>query len=215
MLTLPVYVELAAVVTGALSGALHGLRKGADALGVLALSIATGVGGGILRDVLVGQGPPAALKDARYLIVVGAASLLALLLGSLVARFGRVLALVDAVLLGLWVVMGLEKALAAGLPAVAAIFLGVITAVGGSVIRDLLSGERPSIVGPGELYESAALAAAVVYVALLRGLALPPWPAELGAVTTACALRLLAIRYRWLGPRPIDLVAAWRRLRPR
>jgi uncharacterized membrane protein YeiH len=213
MLTLPVYLELAAVVTGALSGALHGLRKGADAFGVLALSVATGVGGGMIRDVLVGQGPPVALRDSRYLAVVVGAGVAASLLGSLFARFGRLMNTVDAVLLGLWVVMGLERALAAGLPADSAVFLGVVTAVGGGMVRDVLSGDRPSATSPSVLYESAALAAALVYVGLVVGAGLPPWIGQLATVATACTLRLLALAHGWMAPRPIDLLSWWRRTR--
>lgn len=213
MLTLPLHLELGAVVVGALSGGLHGVRRGTDAIGVFSLAFSTGVGGGILRDVLLGHGPPVALKNTPYLLTVAVAALLAWLFASWLLHWGRALETVDAVLLGLWVVLGLEKALVLGLPVPSAVFLGVITSVGGGVMRDLLSGERPVLFVPGTLYATPAFLAALLYVGLVRGLALHPRWGETAAITFAAALRLVALHRGWTLPDPPDLRAWWERRR--
>jgi uncharacterized membrane protein YeiH len=205
MLTLPVYLELGAVGLGALSGALHALRRQVDAMGVLALSICTSVGGGMLRDVLLGQ-PPAALRSSRYLLAVGACAVLAVLFAPWLSRLNRGLDVVDALLLGMWVVLGLEKALGLQMPLPSAVFLGMVTSVGGGVIRDVLLGERTALVAPGELYATVALLCGVLYVALVVGLAVPAPLAETTAIASASTLRLVAMWRRWRLPPRFDLL---------
>jgi uncharacterized membrane protein YeiH len=210
MLHLPIYIELGAVIAGSLSGALHGIRKGADPIGVLGIAVATGLGGGVLRDLFIGQGPPSALLDSRYLMTASAASVAALFFGASAVRWERVLTAVDAILLGLWVVIGLEKALLFQLPIAPAIFLGVITAVGGGLLRDILAGDRPSFAVPGELYVTPALVAALLYAALVVWWSIHPLIAEAAAVGVGALLRLLAIYRHWRLP-PATQMPRWRR----
>jgi uncharacterized membrane protein YeiH len=101
MLRVPVAVELTAVVIGALSGALHAANRKVDVVGTFSLAMSTGVGGGILRDLLIGVSPPVALSHALYLPVVAVAALLAMLFARWLARLQSALAPVDALLLGL------------------------------------------------------------------------------------------------------------------
>ncbi|MBE4752190.1 hypothetical protein G4177_28905 [Corallococcus sp. ZKHCc1 1396] len=213
MLTLPVYLELGAVGLGALSGALHALRREVDAMGVLALAISTSVGGGMLRDVLLAQGPPAALRSSKFLLAVAACALLAVVFAPWMARLSRALDVVDALLLGVWVVLGLEKALAFHLPLPAAVFLGLVTSVGGGVIRNVLLGEPSTLVIAGELYASVALLCALAYVALTVGLQVPVPVAETVAIVGAAALRLLAMWRGWWLPARFDLLHLLDRLR--
>ncbi|TSC23126.1 trimeric intracellular cation channel family protein [Corallococcus sp. Z5C101001] len=214
MLMLPVYLELGAVGLGALSGALHALRRGADVMGVLAVSTCTSVGGGMVRDVLLAQ-QPAALRSSRYLLAVVACAVLAVLFVPWLSRLYRALDVVDALLLGLWVVLGLEKALAFQLPLPSAVFLGIVTSVGGGVIRDVLLGERTALVSPGELYTSVALFCGLLYVALAVALALPAPLAETLSICAASALRLGAMWRRWHLPARFDLLLLMDRLRAR
>ena len=213
MLRVPVPVEMTAVVFGALSGALHAVNRKADVVGTFSLALSTGVGGGILRDILIGVSPPAALSHAFYLPVVAVAALLAMLFARWLARLHSALAPVDALLLGLWVLIGTEQALAHQLPVTSAVFVGTVTAVGGGALRDLLTNETPQVFLPGELYATAAFAGALVYALTVRAAGLPTWAAEIATVGTASAVRLLALRWHVRAPSPIDLPERW--LNPR
>ncbi|XXF77452.1 trimeric intracellular cation channel family protein [Myxococcaceae bacterium GXIMD 01537] len=211
MLRLPAYIELGAVVLGSLSGAIHGVRRDADAVGVLTLAIVTGVGGGIVRDILIGHGPPVVLRTPWYLVVTCCAGLLVLFFTSWLNRFQRGFEYLDAILLGLWVVMGLERALTERMPVLVSVFLGVVTATGGGVLRDLLSGERPSLTIPGELYVTPAFISALVYVLIFIVLRMPRVVAEAATLGCACLLRVAAMRHHWTLPKTFDVVAWGRR----
>ncbi len=213
MMRVPLAVEVAAVVIGALSGGIHAVGRKADAIGTFSLALATGVGGGIVRDILIGADPPTALRVPAYLPGVALAALLALMFASWIARANRVLDGLDAVLLGLWTVMGADKAMAYELPLPSVIFLGVVTATGGGVLRDLLSGSTPASFHKGELYVTAAFIAAIVYAALARTTSLPPWFVRLAAIATATAIRLAALRWRITAPEPFDLPRWWQQRR--
>jgi uncharacterized membrane protein YeiH len=214
MLILPVVIEILALTFGALSGALHGVRRHAGVIGLFVLSLSTSVGGSLLRDVLIGQGPPAALRYPRYLWMVAGAALGTVLLASWLSRVGRILRVVDALLLGLWVVMGLEKALRVGLPVTSAVFLGVVTAAGGGLVRDVLSGDRPALTLRGELHVTAALAGALLYVLVVRLMRLPAPVGEIATIAGTAVLRVLAITHHWRAPGPLDLPHRWRSRRP-
>jgi uncharacterized membrane protein YeiH len=209
MLELPVVVETAAVVIGALSGAGHAVKREADIIGIFVIALSTSVGGGIIRDVLLGAGPPVALVHPRYLEVVGGATLVALLLSERLARLDRLLGWLDALLLGLWTLMGAQRAQAAGLPATAVVFLGTVTATGGGVMRDIFSGERPKVFVKGELHVTAAALAATLYALLVRVFAVPDVVAEAACLVTATVLRLVAMRWHLTAPAPRDL--RWRK----
>ena len=213
MLRVPVPVELTAVVFGALSGALHAVNRKADVVGTFSLAMSTGVGGGILRDILIGVSPPVALSHALYLPVVAVAALLAMLFARWLARLTSALAPVDALLLGLWALIGTEQAIAHHLPLTSAVFVGTVTAVGGGALRDLLTNETPSFFLPGELYATAAFAGALAYPLVVRLAGLPAWAGEIATVGTACTVRLLALHWHVRAPSPIDLPERW--LNPR
>jgi len=213
MLKVPTAIEVGAVIIGALSGAIHAVGRKADAIGTFTIALATGVGGGILRDVLIGDGAPLALRVPLYLPAVAIVSLAALLFANGLARVTRALVVIDALLIGFWTVMGAERAFAHALPATAAVFLGTVTATGGGVLRDLLSGETPTLFRKGELYVTAAFLAALVYVALLRFVRAPLPIAELATIGFGTSLRLLAMRWHLTAPEPFDLPGWWRRRR--
>jgi uncharacterized membrane protein YeiH len=214
MSMVPVVIEAAAIVAGALSGALHGIRHRVDLIGMFVLSLCTSVGGGVLRDVLIGHGPPIAIRETRYLLLVTCAVLVAVVLVSWLTRMKRALDIVDALLLGLWVAMGMERALMVGLPGTSVIFMGVVTAAGGGLMRDLLTGERPQLVSRGELHVTVAVIAAFEYM-ILRALRLPPLVGEILTIVSAAALRLAAMARHWQAPGPLDLAGWWRERRAR
>jgi uncharacterized membrane protein YeiH len=203
-------VEVLVLMVGALSGGLHGIRRNVDVMGMFVLSLATSAGGGVIRDLLIGDSPPVALRQPYYLMTAATAAAAAVVLASWVRQLGRALQIVDGFLIGLWVVIGLEKALRLGLPVLSAVFLGVVTAAGGGLLRDLLSGDRPALAQRGELHVTVAFAAALLYVALVLLLDLPAPIGEAATIAFATATRLLAITLHWQAPGPLDLRGWWR-----
>jgi uncharacterized membrane protein YeiH len=211
VVVIPVPLELTANAVGAFSGALHAIRRGADVIGVLAIAVAVGLGGGMLRDVLLGAGLPLALRDSQHLEVVAACAVIACALGPRLAHGEIVMRIVDATLVGLWVVLGIQRARGFGVTTGPAMFFGVLTAVGGGLMRDILAGERTALFAPGVLYASPALFAASAYFIVLRlsGRALV---AELSAVSVATLLRAGALWRGWRLPTPGELPDRLRRL---
>ena len=182
----------------AISGALVAVRHRLDLFGVLVLSFAAATAGGIARDVLLGATPPASLVDWRYFAVASLAGLLTFYRHAQVERMRNPVQLFDAVGLGLFAVLGANKALAFGVGPVGAVMLGMLTGIGGGIARDVLVAQVPNVLRR-ELYAVAALAGALVVVA---GHALR-WPAAPMAVAGASlcfALRWLAIRRGWRLP---------------
>ncbi len=196
LVTLPLIVDLGAVFVSALSGALFAQTKRMDLAGLAGLAIVTGLGGGMIRDVLLQQGLPAALTDSRYLVSALAGAMCVLAFGAMVARAGRALVVVDALSLGVYGMVGTLKAVSAGLAFVPAVFLGAITAVGGGVLRDALAGEIPAIFKPGELYAVPAVLGCALLVYLL-GAGWAEATAGPGAFVAIVVLRLLSLRFGW------------------
>lgn len=193
-------LDLGGVFVFALSGALVAVRQAMDLFGVLVLAGATGLGGGLLRDVLIGDVPPVALTDWRYLLVPVAAGLIAFVAHPTVGRMERAITVSDAGGLALFCVAGALKAYDAGLSVLAAALLGMVTAIGGGMIRDVLAGRVPVVFG-GELYATPALAGAAV-AAGGSALGLPLLAvAPVGAVV-CLTWRLLAVWRRWQAPLP-------------
>lgn len=147
----------------ALSGAVAAVRRELDLFGVLVLSFLAASTGGILRDVLIGAIPPAALVDWRYLVTSVFAGLLAFYWLPLINRLQSPVQLFDAAGLALFAVTGTQKALAYGLDAPMAALLGMLTGIGGGMARDVLLREIPTVLR-AELYAVAALAGACVVV---------------------------------------------------
>jgi uncharacterized membrane protein YeiH len=193
-----VVLDLAGTFVFALSGAMTGVRHRLDLFGVLVLSFAAGNAGGLARDLILGATPPPAISDWRYIGVSLAAGLLTFYCAPIIRRLRSSVLVLDAAGLALFAVSGTLKALATGLNPVAAMLLGVLTGVGGGMLRDVLVSEVPGVLR-GELYASAALAGAAVVV--LRNLLRLPTPTGAVAGAILCfLLRFLAIRRGWRLP---------------
>jgi uncharacterized membrane protein YeiH len=188
-------LDLLGTFAFALSGALVAARKRMDVFGVIALAVAAGLGGGLARDVLLGDVPPYAITHWSVLATAAGAGLLGFAAPRTVARARRTVLVVDAAGLGVFAVAGAAKALDHGVPAVGAVVIGVITAVGGGIARDLLAGEVPVILH-SEIYATPAAVAAII-VTFSRTA-----PVEIAAAALATAIRLAALRFRWSAPRP-------------
>lgn len=193
--TLLVAFDLAGTFVFALSGALVAVRHRLDLFGILVLAFAAGNSGGIARDVMIGAIPPAAISDGRYVAASVLAGLVTFLWHPAVHRLRSTMLLFDAAGLGLFAVAGTGKALAFHSGPVAAALLGMLTGIGGGMVRDVLVREVPTVLHK-ELYAIAALAGAAVVVIGHTWSMRPGVAAAVGAVLCFC-LRLLAIRHGW------------------
>lgn len=198
---IPLWADLLAVGIGAAQGALFAAQfrdRRLDLLGVAIIGIATGFGGGILRDVLLAE-VPAALTSNWYLIVATAAALLGMLLERLISRLGPLVTVLDALTIGLFGAIGTTKGLAAGLPEVPAIFVGVLSAVGGSILRDLLLNRPIALMHVGSLYAIAAFAGTTSLVIMLE-LGVEVFTAAAICVAITFVIRVLAVLFNWTLP---------------
>lgn len=195
---LPIEIDLAATFVFGLTGALAAMKRGHDWVGVFALAFVTAVGGGLVRDgIFISQGPPAVTKDSRYVMVVIAAAMLCPLFRAHLIRFNKWIALLDALGLGAYAVVGIQKSLAAGLSVAAAVLVGAINAVGGGVLRDVLVREEPLLFKPGQFYALAAVAGCLLFVLLTLRLEVEVLRAALITIGATFAFRVLAIRFNW------------------
>ncbi len=211
---IPLWADLLAVGIGAAQGALFAAQfrdRRLDLLGVAIIGVATGFGGGILRDVLLAQ-VPAALSSNWYLMVATLAALTGMLLERLIARLGPLVTVLDALTIGLFGAIGTTKALSAGLPEIPAIFVGVLTAVGGSILRDMLLNRPIALMHVGSLYALAAAVGATTLTMLLR-LDVDIFLAALSCVALTFGVRVLAVLFNWTLPeqRAIEKLPRMRR----
>ena len=189
--------DLAAIFLFAITGALAGVRKHYDLVGVSVLALATALAGGLLRDIFLQRGTPVLLTDGRYLIAVLSGTAVVAILRSHLHRLRLVILVLDALGLGIYGVVGAQKALVAGLPVMTALLLGTVNAVGGGLVRDLFTGEEPIIFKPGEWYALSAVAGCGIFLALAAAAGMPPQRAALVGILVAFSTRLLSIRLGW------------------
>jgi len=213
---IPLWADLLAVGIGSLQGAMFASEfkdRRMDLLGVAIVGTATGLGGGVLRDLLLGVVPRAMTSNWYLLVAVGAA-LLGMLLQRVFHRLAVPVTVLDALTIGLLGAIGSTKALAAGLPEIPAVFVGVVAAVGGSVLRDLLMNLTIAMMHVGSLYAVAAGAGTVVLVSL-TALGVPVVPSAVACVSVTLVIRLLAVRFGWSLPeqRALSRLPRWRRPR--
>lgn len=200
-LPLVLALDLTGTFVFALNGALTAVQAARlDIVGVLTLGMITALGGGIIRDVLIGSVPPATFRDWRYLALAAGGGLIAFALSQWLRRLEMPIIVLDAVGLSVFAVIGASKAVAFGLDVGPAIILGTLTAVGGGTLRDTLVRQIPSVLH-SELYAIPALIGAAVTVATIRagvyGIA-----AALAAAAICFVIRMLGVRFRLNAPAP-------------
>lgn len=189
-------VDLAATAVFAVEGAAQGADRHLDLFGVLVLAFATSLTGGIVRDVLLGDHPPAALKVLRYTLTAAVCGGLVFVLNDQVDRLDvDAIAVLDAAGLSLFAVSGASKSLSWGTTGLTAVLLGVLTGVGGGTARDILLGDVPIVLRANIYAVAALLGAAVMVVGVRRGVRLGTMMA-IGAVS-CFALRVAAIFGDW------------------
>jgi uncharacterized membrane protein YeiH len=201
-------LELLGVYVFATSGALMAIRKGFDVVGILMLAAITALGGGILRDLIISDTPPAAFVNTSYLVVPLVAAAVTFFAHPVVEKLNTAILVFDAAGLGLYSVTGTVKALEYDLGVLQAVILGVMTGVGGGVLRDIVAMEVPALVRvETELYSIPAAAGAMV-VAGAAELDFAMVPFSIGAATGIFVFRLLAMFRHWHAP------VAWEHRRP-
>lgn len=199
--SLYIFLDLAGTFAFAISGATAAKQHGLDLFGICTIAFVVACGGGIIRDLCIGAIPPDGLTNWRYLVVAIIATGLTVGFFSVVQRLNRPVLLFDAVGLALFAVTGAQKALSYGHNGEVAVLLGITTAVGGGVVRDVLLNRVPVIL-EREIYASAALIGASIVAAgsYLKWVS-DDWVSII-SLTTCFTLRMLALHYHWNLPVP-------------
>ena len=201
---LQIILNYAGIAVFASSGATVGVRKGFDLFGIATLGVLTGVGSGVLRDVLLDIVPPQSVQHWPNITVALIAVAIATPLARLVMRMNTAVLVLDAIGMGFFATSGAAIAADAGASWFAAGLIGMLTAIAGGMIRDVLANEIPLVMGPDELYAIPALLGAATYVAIdYFG---PQWIAIAVGSTVATVLRLAGLAFRWrlpTGPREL------------
>ena len=200
-ISIPLWANLLAVGIGSLQGALFAAQfrdRRLDLLGVAIIGVATGFGGGVLRDVLLNE-VPQALQSNWYLPVATASALIGMLLERLFSRIQPLITALDALTIGIFGAIGTTAALAAGLPSIPAVFVGAVSAVGGSILRDLLLSVPIALMQVGSLYAVAALLGAISLVVFVA-LGAPAVLAAIVGVAVTFVVRVLAVLFHWTLP---------------
>jgi uncharacterized membrane protein YeiH len=190
----------------ALSGAFRAVKYELGLLGVLVLATATGVGGGILRDLLLGVAPPSAFQDEAYLLICIVGGLLVFVAAPRIAPLWDWVMLADAIGLGVFAALGAARGAEKELGWVGVVMMAAMTATGGGVIRDVLVLQVPAVL-KNEFYASAAILGGAGFVAA-RALGVRPAVQLIVCMSLTCLLRLLAMRYKIALPRVKSLPAS-------
>lgn len=192
------YLDLIGTGVFAISGFLAAAERRMDIFGAATIALTTAVGGGTIRDLLIGSRPVGWLQDTHYLMAIGLGIFLALLFKNTILGWRRTLFLFDTIGIGLFTILGLEKTLAAGLTPAIAILMGTVSAVFGGVLRDIMANEVPLIFRQ-EIYATACLAGAILYV-LLQHTSVPPEINLPATMLFIMVVRVLAVLRKWSLP---------------
>ena len=198
---IPLWADLLAVGVGALQGALFAARftgHHLDLLGVAVIGVCAGLGGGILRDLVL-SAPIATFQSNWYILVAVAAALLGMLLERVFSKLNSVFTIIDALNLGLFAAIGATKAIAFGLPAIPAAMVGVLTAIGGSILRDLMMTAPVQLLRVGPLNTAAAIAGTTLLV-ILTTAGVATVVAAIACVAVTFIVRVLALAQNWRVP---------------
>ncbi|MBB5869158.1 putative membrane protein YeiH [Allocatelliglobosispora scoriae] len=198
---LPYAVDITAVALGAAQGALFASgvapNKRIDLIGVLMIGIATGMGGGIVRDLLLNL-RPVALEANSYIAMAVLVAVVSAAFANLINRLEPLVVAFDALALGLYLVVGISKALSLEVDVVPAVFIGILSCTAGSVIRDLLMGTEVALVTVGSFYAFAAIGGALAYLATVQFAT--PGEAAWAGIGVTFAVRMLSVWFGWSTP---------------
>ncbi|MBV8364426.1 MAG: TRIC cation channel family protein, partial [Candidatus Eremiobacteraeota bacterium] len=195
---LPAYFDYSATFLWAITGALLGARRGYAILGIATVALVSSTGGGLLRDGIFLQKIPMLVRTPVYLYLIVAAVLLVMLFGPRVQRIPQlnaIVGLIDAAGLGAYAVVGMNLALAAHMSLIGVGVVGMVNAVGGGILRDVLNREEPHMFKPGTIEESAALVGCVAFIALISFTSLGQFISAWATIGVVFAVRLIAVRF--------------------
>ncbi|MEL6675017.1 MAG: trimeric intracellular cation channel family protein [Bacteroidota bacterium] len=193
------FVDLAGTLVFAISGVLAAAEKKMDVFGAFILGLVTAIGGGTLRDVLIGQTPVGWMKDLSYLGLVMLALPISYFFKPYILRLRKTMFLFDTIGIGLFTILGLEKTLGLGLSPVIAVLMGTVSAVFGGVVRDVLANEVPLIFRK-EIYATACLIGGACYLSLQTVFEAPAFN-MLAAIGVIVVIRTFAVLRNWSLPR--------------
>lgn len=190
---LPNWTLYLAVVIGGLAGATYAARRGFDVIGVLTLSIAAGLGGLLIRDILLARGP-IVLRDSTFIWMAVLAAVLGFFFAGYIARFDRVLLGMEAMAMGLLATVGADSALRAGMGALSAIVVGTIVATAGPLLRDIFGGDAPQLLRPGVFLGVIALVGSILFV-ILDAITGSPLLSQVLVIVLVFLGRIVALRW--------------------
>jgi uncharacterized membrane protein YeiH len=184
----------------ALSGAIVGMHKRYDIAGVLVIALLASTGGSLIRDGFFLQQTPPVLRDGWYIPLIVLATAIVSLFRQRIARMSlvdRAINVIDAIGVPAFAVVGMQLSLAAGIPTPGVVLVGVVNGFGGGLLRDLVVGDTPTILKPGQFYISAAIFVCMLFVFLVRWLGIDNKIAAWGIIVLFFIVRMLSIRYDW------------------
>ena len=205
-LVLPDSLDTVAITAGALMGGMYATRKGLDVTGVLFVSFSTGVGGGLIRDILLQNGIPALLTHPMFQLYAVVGAFVALFFSRIASRFNPLYEALDTFMIGVWALLGCSKAEEVGLQPISVLFIGTVAAVGGMLLRDLLCHDPPALMRPGLFYGLAAFAAAGTFVAF-QGAGATMFICQVSALIAAIATRVLSVQFNIVSPSAYDITS--------
>lgn len=193
-------LNFAGVAVFAASGAMVGVRKDFDMWGIVTVGVLTGVGGGVLRDVLLGINPPTSVEDYGNALTATIASLLVFAFHPAFTKLRKSILVLDAFGMGPFAATGASIAVDVGVSSFAATAVGLMTAIGGGVLRDVISNEIPLLLQPADLYAIPALIGATVVAVGSYHTPVPQWVWLTVGSILATGLRLLGLKFGWRLP---------------
>ena len=189
------FIDLLGTFAFGLTGGIVAIRKNMDLFGVFVLSMVTAIGGGTIRDIILGSKQLFILSNPVYITLIIASTLCAFLFYRVLLRINSIILILDAFGLGTFVCIGVSKALSSGIPPFGSVIMGLITGVAGGMMRDILAKEIPMVL-VRDFYAMACVIGGSFYVALYQ-MGLPEGTVMPISAAVVFTLRLLAIRYRW------------------
>jgi len=193
MINISHVIEIAGTVAFAISGAFSAMQKRLDVFGVLIMGFITAIGGGTIRDVLIGYTPVSWMRDYQLPLIILGTVIVTILFKKYIKSFKVTLFLFDALGLGLFTIIGIQKGIGAGLNPGVCVALGTITGCFGGVLRDILLNNIPLIFHK-EIYATACILGGTLYILLINYI--DTGTLEILAVTVVCATRIVAVKYK-------------------